>query len=136
MQIDIDETEGFDPRQMERPVLVWDGDCAFCKRSVLHIAGKLGAQVRYVTYQSVHDRFEHLSAQEFAQAVYFIEPDGSVYRGAEAVFRAYSWRPKGSLLLRMYHDLPGFSALSEWGYRRVAHNRGVAGRVAKWLPGW
>jgi predicted DCC family thiol-disulfide oxidoreductase YuxK len=134
MDIDLDDAEGFDPNRMEKPVLVWDGDCGFCKRSVLRVVRQVGDRIRYVTYQSVHEQFETIDEEDFQTSVYFIEPDGRAYRGAEAVYRAFSWRPKGSLLLRMYHDVPGFAGLSEWGYRRVANNRQLASRLTKWIP--
>ncbi len=134
--IDIDDTEGLDPRDLDRPVLVWDGDCGFCKRSVFHLISQLGNRVRYVTYQSAHSLFPSIGEARFRQAVHFIEPNGRVSRGAEAIFRAYSWRPQGSLLLGIYKRSRVFAALSEWGYRRVAHNRRLVGRIARWLPGW
>ncbi|QDG54498.1 DUF393 domain-containing protein [Persicimonas caeni] len=136
MTPDINQSEGFDPSNLDRPALVWDGDCGFCKRSVIRIARKVGEGIRYVTYQDVHERFDALDEADFAESVWFVEPDGRAYRGAEAIFRAYSWRPEGSLLLRMYHDVPGFAAASEWGYRRVANHRKLASRVADLLPGW
>lgn len=136
MDVNIYDDSDFDPRHMERPALVWDGDCGFCKRSVLRIARKVGDRVRYVPYQRIHERIEGVNEAQFAESVWFIEPDGSAYRGAEAIFRAYSWQQKGSLLLRMYHDVPGFAAVSEWGYRRVANHRMLASRVTRWLPGW
>lgn len=136
MDIDIYDSSGFDPSNLDRPALIWDGDCGFCKRSVTRIANKIGERVRYVPYQAVHECIEGINEADFAESVWFIEPGGTTYRGAEAIFRAYSWRPKGGLLLRMYHDVPGFAAASEWGYRHVANHRMLASRVVRWLPGW
>jgi predicted DCC family thiol-disulfide oxidoreductase YuxK len=134
--IDINDTEGLDPQSLDRPILVWDGNCGFCKRCVLHLVAQLGERVRYLTYQSANEYFAGLRRDEYAQSVHFIEPDGSVYRGAAAIYRAYSWRPQGSYLMGIYRRSPVFAALSEWGYDRVARNRKLAGRIARLIPGW
>lgn len=134
--IDIDDTDSLDGPELDRPVLVWDGDCGFCKRSVRHLGAELGARVRYVSYQSFLPYFPRLRREDFERSVHFIEPDGGVYRGAEAIFKALSWRPNGSLLMGIYRRSAIFALLVEWGYRRVARNRKLVGRIARVIPGW
>jgi predicted DCC family thiol-disulfide oxidoreductase YuxK len=50
----------------------------------------------------------------------------SVYRGAEAVFRALAHAPRGGLPLWLYRRVPGFASVAEAVYARVARNRGIA----------
>ena len=133
--MNFDDHEGFSPDRMQRPALVWDGDCGFCKRSVRRLAREVGDRVRYVTYQSVHDRFPEISEDQFARAVHLVEPTGCIYMGAEAIFRAYDTRPQGSRMLELYKRVPGFKSVSEWGYELVAQNRQLASKLLGWLPG-
>lgn len=135
MSINIDDHEGFEPRELDGPVLVWDGDCGFCKRSVLRLVDEVGDRLRYVTYQSVHERFENFGENDFSQSVHLFEPDGRYFTGAEAIFRAFDKRPRGSFWLKVYERVPGFAPLAEWGYRRVANNRPLVSKVSRWLVG-
>lgn len=135
-EIDIDETQGLDATELDRPVLVWDGECGFCKRAIFHLIAELGGRVRYVTYQSFLPYFPEYRREDFQRTIHFIEPGGSVYRGAEAVFQVYALRPKGSGLIGLYRRSAVFASLSEWGYQRVARNRRLVSRIAKYIPGW
>ncbi|MFP4598708.1 MAG: thiol-disulfide oxidoreductase DCC family protein [Persicimonas sp.] len=133
MPTNINDHEGFDPYQVDRPTLIWDGDCGFCKRSVLRLVDEVGDRVRFVTYQAVHDRFDEFSADDFAQSVHLIDTDGRVYRGAAAIYLALDKKPGGSKLLNLYEKTPGFAAVSEWGYRRVANHRVLASKLTRWF---
>jgi predicted DCC family thiol-disulfide oxidoreductase YuxK len=119
---------------LDRPCLVWDGDCGFCRRSVQHLRLWLGERVDFEPYQTAHVRFPAISLEAFREAVHFVEPDGRVSRGAQAVFRslAHGGQP---LPLAAYCRLPGFAALSEWGYRQVASHRPLASRLLDLLIG-
>jgi hypothetical protein len=55
--------------------------------------------------------------------VQLVEPDGCVYGGAEAVFRALAQNPHERWLLDWYEHSPVFAHASEWGYRVVARHR-------------
>lgn len=136
MTIDIDETDGLDTPPLDRPVLVWDGECGFCKRALYHLIDAVGDRVRYVSYQSFLPYFPEYHPEDFKRVIHYIEPDGTVYRGAEAVFKVYALRPKGSRLIGAYQRSAIFALLSEWGYQRVARNRSLISRFAKHIPGW
>jgi hypothetical protein len=56
-------------------------------------------------------------------AVQLVEPDGCVYGGAEAVFRALAKHPHEGWLLDWYEHSTVFAHASEWGYRVVARYR-------------
>ena len=119
---------------MDRPCLVWDGDCGFCRRSVQHLRVWLGEPVDFEPYQTAHVRFPAIPVEAFREAVHLVEPDGRVSRGAEAVFRTLAHGGK-ALPLAAYRRLPGFAALSEWGYRQVASHRPLFSRLLDLLVG-
>ena len=67
--------------------------------------------------------------RDFQKSVQLILPDGRVFSGAAAVFRALAYAPgsKGRLLW-LYEHIIGFKQLSEWIYNRVAaHRNGLYG---------
>jgi predicted DCC family thiol-disulfide oxidoreductase YuxK/uncharacterized membrane protein YphA (DoxX/SURF4 family) len=119
---------------LEHPLVIWDGDCGFCRRSVDHLRVRAGERIAFEPYQSALTRFPEIPPEAFAASVHLVEPDGRVSRGAEAVYRALAIA--GSRLpLLAYRWVPGFAAASEWGYRRVAAHRSLASRILKLLVG-
>jgi len=119
---------------LERPLVVWDGDCGFCRRSVEHLRARAGERIAFEPYQAAHPRFPDIPREAFAASVHLVEPDGRVSRGAEAVYRALGISGSRSLL-RAYRFVPGFASLSEWGYRRVAAHRSLASSVLNLFVG-
>jgi predicted DCC family thiol-disulfide oxidoreductase YuxK len=110
-----------------KPVLVFDGECAFCRRWVARWQRATGERVEYIPYQDarVADRFPDLPRERFERAVQWIEPDGAVYEAAEAVFRCLAILPASRWMLALYRHLPGFAPVSEWSYGFVARHRGI-----------
>jgi predicted DCC family thiol-disulfide oxidoreductase YuxK len=119
---------------MDRPCLVWDGDCGFCRRSVQHLRLRIGERLEFEPYQTAHARFPSIPVEAFREAVHLVETDGRVSRGAEAVFRAIACGGP-ALPLAAYRRLPGFASLSEWGYRQVASHRPFFSRLVELLVG-
>ncbi len=120
---------------LERPLVIWDGSCGFCRMSIERLRAELGERVAAAPYQEVGERFAPLGAADYARAVHLIEPGGRRSAGAEAVFRVLGYRAAGLPWLWLYLHLPGFAALAELGYRTVARHRGAARRIAVWLIG-
>lgn len=116
-----------------KPLLIFDGDCGFCRRKVTRWQVLTGSQVEYAPFQEVEPQFPGISREQFQSSVQLIDTDGSVYGGAEAVLRLMSHVPQGKWLLWVYRRVPGFSPLAEWGYRFVARHRST-----KWCltPKW
>jgi predicted DCC family thiol-disulfide oxidoreductase YuxK len=119
---------------LDRPCLVWDGDCGFCRRSVEHLRLLLGEKVAFEPYQTAHVRFPEIPVEAFRAAVHLVEPGGRVSRGAEAVFRALAVGER-TLPLAAYRRLPGLAAVSEWAYRLVAAHRSFFSRLVDLLIG-
>ncbi len=116
---------------LDRPLLVFDGDCSFCKAWVEYAKQLTGDRVKFAPYQQVGPQFPHLAREDFASAVKLILPDGEVRSGAHAVFSALEKVPGKQWLLKSYRLIPGGAAVSEATYRVVAGHRSFAYRVMK-----
>src|SRR5689334_18700523 len=67
-----------------RPLLVYDGDCGFCRGWVGRWRGITGDRVEYRPSQEVSGRFPEVGDEGFAARVWLIEPDGRANGGARA----------------------------------------------------
>ena len=110
------------PSESDLPLLVYDGECGFCRRWIERWRNVTGGRVADAPYQEVSARFPEIPGDRFRAAVHLREPDGRWSRGAEAVFRSLSYGGHG-LWLWLYRRLPGCAALSEAAYRWVARHR-------------
>ena len=106
-----------------KPVLIYDGDCGFCRLLVARWGPLTGDAVVYRSSQEAGDNYPQISPEHFASAVYFIDLNGSFCSGAQAVFKTLAYAPNGKWLLRAYENVPGFAPVSEWVYRQIAKNR-------------
>lgn len=125
-----------EPARGSVPVLLFDGDCGFCRRSARRLEHHVGDAVQIVPYQEVdlaglHSR---LRAEACRSAVQLVEADGRLSAAAEASLRALSRAP-GLGFLRVLYRLPGIRPVSEALYRNVAGHRGVAMRLLSLLSG-
>ncbi|HEY5052297.1 MAG TPA: DUF393 domain-containing protein [Solirubrobacterales bacterium] len=106
----------------ERPVLVYDGDCAFCTKCV-RVVERIGPDAEIVAWQ-LTDLIElGITEKQAADAVQWIQIDGTVRSGHEAVAAMLItagriWGIAGHAIL-----LPGISSLAAKAYRLVARNR-------------
>lgn len=109
-----------------RPVLVYDGDCAFCSSSARVVATRLRrspADFAVEPWQHLDLDTLGLTPAECDEAVRWVSADGIRYAGHVAVahaLRASRWwvRPAGVVLL-----LPGVTRLGARVYAWVAANR-------------
>ena len=108
--------------------MFYDGDCGFCRCWLAWARTRLGDRLEYIPLQDpqVPARFPNLSRDRLKASVHLVEPDGTVFRGARAVFGALDqgW---SSWPLRAYRRIPGVAPLSELGYRTVAGHRSFFG---------
>jgi predicted DCC family thiol-disulfide oxidoreductase YuxK len=107
----------------ERPLMVYDGQCAFCRARVERWREAVGKQIEFVPYQEVSGKLPQIDEREFKRAVHYIDRDGMVYRGAEAVFRAMANCGRKRWLPWLYTTLPPFAFVAELVYRSIAANR-------------
>jgi predicted DCC family thiol-disulfide oxidoreductase YuxK len=110
------------------PVLVFDGDCAFCSSCARFGERYLRQTLASAGWTAVPFQFADLTAlgvtEERAQReVLWVTPAGRVYGGASAVAKLLArtggaWAYLGALL-----SLPPVRPVAELGYRWVARNR-------------
>jgi len=105
-----------------RPVLLFDGDCAFCTNSA-HLLERIGPNADVVAWQLTDLGELGVSEAQAAEAVQWVGADGAVRSGHEAIAAALAtagwfWRACGRLL-----TLPGLSWIAARVYRVVARNR-------------
>ena len=129
---DLAMTASDDPR----PVLIYDGDCAFCRYWVAYWQALTGARVRYEPYQRVASDYPGIPESEFRRAVQYAVPgEPRVASGAEASLRALAQAPGHGAGWWLYRHLPGFAAVAERAYAGVAAHRGLSLRVCRALWG-
>ena len=118
-----------------RPLLIYDGDCGFCRRWIARWRAITQDLVEYAPSQEVAGLFPDIAREKFDASVVLVEPDGSAWYGAEAAFRALaSARGRGGALW-VYRHVPGAAKLSERAYRFVAEHRLGFSRITRWLWG-
>ncbi len=120
-----------------RPLMIFDGDCRFCAFWIRRWQRATGEAVEYIPFQDpkIASQFPELPPDRFERSVQFIEPDGAVYSGAEAVFRSRAVNPRHQFGLRLYRKFPGFAPLAEWAYRFVANHRTGFSALTRFLFG-
>ncbi len=113
------------PPPRARPVLVFDGDCRFCRLWIERWHEATGEAVEYLPQQDPEcaRRFPQLEPAALRDAVHLVDPDGHVTRGAQAVLLTLAraphlLRPTSWLLRR-----PGIMAVLEGAYGIVARHR-------------
>lgn len=122
----------FEPERLEnqtvcmpdKPLLIYDGECAFCRRQIRACQEVTGARVGYETLQAARARFPQIPPAEFSRAVQWVGSDGAVCSGAKAIFSALAtatWYGRAGLFF--YQKVPVFAHLTEWLYARVATRR-------------
>ena len=118
-----------------KPIVIFDGDCRFCRRWIERWREMTGSAVDYAPFQETAERFPEIPPEQFEKALHFIDQNGTVYRGAEAVFRSLGSVRGGRTLIWCYEHVPGFAPITETAYRFVARNRRIASFFTRALWG-
>ncbi len=105
-----------------RPVLVFDGDCAFCTNCARFLE-RLRPEAEVVAWQLTDLDELGITAEQANDAVQWVEVDGTVRSGHEAIAAVLStagpiWKLAGRTI-----QLPGISWVAARAYRLVANNR-------------
>ena len=119
-----------------RPLVVFDGDCTFCRFWVDRWKRAGGDRLDYAPYQVAAVRFPEVPVEEFRRAVGLVRPSGEVLLGAAAVVAARAEAGHG-LWSWVYRRVPGARAVMDLLYRFIANHRNAAFRVTRlfWRPG-
>ncbi|MDO8361776.1 MAG: DUF393 domain-containing protein [Actinomycetota bacterium] len=108
------------------PVLIFDGDCAFCSSCVRTAQRLLGRMPEVQPYQLEGDEglaALGLTAEQCRQAVQYVARDRQVYAAHDAVSALLLAAGKGWWLLGALLRVPGVHWLSGVAYRWVARHR-------------
>ena len=122
------------PAESSRPVLIYDGDCSFCRAWVDFWRSLTGDSLEYLPFQEASERFPEVPLEDCRKAVQFITPEGR-FPGAEGVCRFLSGVPGYGWLYWCYRFVPGFAALASLVYKFVANHRSPAWRFTRALWG-
>src|ERR1700681_1101565 len=109
-----------------KPLMIWDGDCHFCRRWIERWREITADQVDYEPFQTAAERFPEIPRNEFQSAVQFIETNGQVFHGAEAVYRSLGYSRRHRCFKWCYDRVPGFATISEAAYSFIARHREFA----------
>lgn len=120
----------------ERPLLLYDGECRFCRMWVDRWSEKWGDNLDFAPSQSVRGRFPEIPRESFAEALQLVEKDGLVTAGAEGALRARAYgKGRRDFALWAYEKIPGLRPLLEAGYRVVAANRSILSPLLRAVHG-
>jgi predicted DCC family thiol-disulfide oxidoreductase YuxK len=117
----------------EADLVIYDGNCAFCRGQVARLARWDGRQ--RLVFVSLHDRwvaerFPDLSREQLLQQMYVVTRDGRRYAGAEALRYLTRRLPRLWPLAPLLH-IPFSLAFWDWIYRRIARRRYQLNRLGR-----
>ncbi len=107
----------------ERPLLLYDGDCALCRRTVDWIRRTLPVQPELQPFQDARLDAVGVSRAEASRSIQWIEPSGRVSAGHEAAARLLILNGGGWGILGRLMLVPPVSLVAAAAYRLVAWGR-------------
>jgi len=118
----LEDPENVQVSRRERPVLLYDGDCGFCT-TCARVLERTGPDAEIVAWQLTKLAELGITEEQAADAVQWVEIDGTVRSGHEAIAAVLNtaggiWKIVGRTIL-----LPGVSWMAAKLYRLVADNR-------------
>ena len=105
-------------------MLIYDGDCGFCQRTLDAMKKRLATWPRTAPYQRLNLDQHGVRSQDAARAMLWVEPGMPPLVGAAAFARLFReqpqlrWRALGRMMA-----LPGMSHFAAIVYRTVARHR-------------
>ncbi len=117
-----------------KPLVVFDGDCGFCRAWIEYWKEVSGERVEYVPFQQVAAQFPEVPREQFEQAVQIFLPGGERRSGAHAAFTALAIGGK-TWPLWAYEHVPLLAPATEAAYRTIAQHRNAGYKVTKLLWG-
>lgn len=122
----------------EKPTLIFDGDCGFCRAWIRRWKQATGERVDYIVSQQIvaDETFPEVPVEQYKKSVVLVEPDGTCTYGARAALHALSYGGgKYEWLYRGYNHVPLFAPAAEAFYYVVARNRMLFSRISLLLYG-
>ncbi|MBT2382177.1 thiol-disulfide oxidoreductase DCC family protein [Streptomyces sp. ISL-11] len=106
-----------------RPVLVYDGDCAFCSTSVAFAERRVRPDCDAVPWQFADLDALGTTRERADHELLWITPVGAVHGGAQAVAKMLLSAGRGWAVLGASLTLPPLRWIAHGAYRLVADNR-------------
>src|SRR5947199_9577377 len=91
-----------------KPLMIWDGECHFCRRWIERWREITAGKVDFATRQEAAQRFPEMPVERLARSVALIKPNGETFFAAEAVYRSLASRSSRRWLACSYDNIPGF----------------------------
>jgi len=123
----------FPPNQ--KPVLVWDGECGFCKYWVTRWKKISNGAIDFEPYQIASEQFQDIPVAAFKKASRLITTSGSVHSGPDSAYMSYYIANPKSPWHSWYERYSWFRRLSDIGYNFVAKHRSTMFTITVWLLG-
>lgn len=117
-------TEGHHAARRSRGLLIYDGDCAFCTRSVKTLRAWCAPDIDTEPWQLVDLTSYHISEEQANAAVQWVGTDGGRAAGARAFTQVLRRSRRPWPLVGRLLDLPPFTVVAAACYRLIADNRG------------
>ena len=109
----------------DKILIVYDGDCAFCQRSIAAIRSRdRFERFEYVPRNTpgLEERFPQLTLENFSSGIRVIDGDGTVHVGADGVHKIAARLPYFRRLAWLYHA-PVVHGITRLIYAWIAANR-------------
>ncbi|GAO10750.1 thiol-disulfide oxidoreductase DCC family protein [Streptomyces lydicamycinicus] len=107
----------------QQPVLVYDGDCAFCTSSVRFAERRLRPRCAATPWQFTDLTELGISRRRAEHEVLWVTPTGAVHGGAQAVAKLLLSAPRGWPVVGALLTLPPLRWAAHGVYRLIARNR-------------
>lgn len=105
------------------PILLWDGDCAFCAKWIRRWQKLTGPRITYCPYQEMRNRFPEIPVYSLKKAVHLVQVNGRVLQGAGAALHCFQQVRILCLLPWLYRRFPPFAWMTDKLYAFVARYR-------------
>ncbi|CAM3301415.1 DCC1-like thiol-disulfide oxidoreductase family protein [Aequorivita lipolytica] len=116
----------------EKPMMVWDGECGFCKYWITRWKSKTEDRIIYRTFQQVSENYPDIPLKEFKKASRLVETDGSIYSGPDSAYRSFNYfEESDSRWHNLYSKNGFFTSVSDYTYNFIANNRSFMLKITK-----
>lgn len=106
-----------------KAVMVYDGNCGFCKYWIIKWKRLTKDTIDYVPFQKIAPQFKDIEVDYFKSAVRLILPNGTIVSGPAAAYYSTRNRLVFSMLYRWYTQSSFFRMVSNILYKWIADNR-------------
>ena len=109
--------------KVELPVIIYDGDCAFCSSSIRTLQRLIPRSPTMIPYQFVNPADYGLTLEQCERALQYVAPDGRISAGHEAYRQMLIGLGGIYKLLGHLMRTPIYYGIANTVYRWVAKNR-------------